>query len=72
VTDTHVNFDGLTLNREDTVQHTRLAFALVFASVQGLTLQGHVRLETSSPMFTLRHLYVGISRATSADLVSIV
>jgi hypothetical protein len=72
VTETHVNFDGLTLTREDTVQWTRLAFALVFASVQGLTLQGHVRLETNSPMFTLRHLYVGISRATSGDLVSIV
>ena len=72
VNETHVAFDGLTLTREDTVQWTRLAFALVFASVQGLTLQGHVRLETNSPNFTLRHLYVGISRATSADLVSVV
>jgi hypothetical protein len=72
VTETPVNFDGLSLTREDAVQYTRLAFALVFASVQGLTLQGHVRLETNSPMFTLRHLYVGISRATSGDLVSIV
>jgi hypothetical protein len=72
VNETHVTFDGLTLTREDTVQWTRLAFALVFASVQGLTLHGHVRLETNSPNFTLRHLYVGISRATSADLVSVV
>ena len=41
-------------------------------SCQGLTLQGRVHLcDTSSPHFELRHLYVGASRATSAELLSV-
>jgi len=50
----------------------RLAHALTFASCQGLTLQNRVRLETKSGHISTRHLYVGISRATRADLVEVV
>jgi len=28
-------------------------------------------MDTASPMFTLRHLYVGISRATAAENVEL-
>jgi hypothetical protein len=48
----------------------RLAYAVTYAGCQGLTLPGVVRLEdTDSPYFTLRHLYVGSSRATAASLL---
>ena len=47
------------------------AYALTYASCQGLTLPGVVRLDTRSNHFTLKHLYVGLSRATGADLVEI-
>jgi hypothetical protein len=45
---------------------------LTYASCQGLTLPGRLRLETGSPNMTLRHLYVGVSRATAADLVEVI
>ena len=42
------------------------------ASVQGLTLPGVVRLEdTESPVFCLRELYVGVSRANAAQIVEV-
>jgi hypothetical protein len=62
---------GLTLTLEQASRSLRLAYALTYASCQGLTLRGVVRLETDSPNFTMKHLYVGISRATSADLVEV-
>ena len=63
---------GAKLGRELVCKCTRLAHCLCYASVQGLTLPGVVRLEdTDSPMFCLRKLYVGVSRATSASLVEI-
>ena len=38
----------------------------------GLTLEGRVFLcDTESPHFTLKHLYVGSSRATSSGLLSV-
>jgi hypothetical protein len=50
----------------------RLAYAVTYAGCQGLTLQGVVRLEdTGSPYFTLKHLYVGSSRATAASLLEV-
>lgn len=61
----------LSLTPEDVVKHLRLCHALTYASCQGLTLQGRVRLECDSVHLTLRHLYVGISRATSSDLVEV-
>ena len=62
---------GLRLTHEQTVRSLRLAYALTYASCQGLTLPGVVRLETDSPNFTMKHLYVGISRATSAELIEV-
>ena len=63
--------DGAKLAFEDLVKHCRLSHAICFAGCQGLTLKGRVRLETDSPHLTLRHLYVGISRATGAPLVEV-
>jgi hypothetical protein len=62
---------GLSLTHEQAARSLRLAYALTYASCQGLTLRRVVRLETDSPNFTLKHLYVGISRATAADLVEV-
>jgi hypothetical protein len=63
---------GLRLTHEQASRSLRLAYAITYASCQGLTLRGVVRLETQSPNFTLRHLYVGSSRATAAGLVEVV
>ena len=64
--------NGATLRREQVCKCTRLAHCLCYASVQGLTLPGVVRLEdTDSPLFCLRKLYVGISRATAAENVEV-
>jgi hypothetical protein len=63
---------GIRLTHEQASKSLRLAYAITYASCQGLTLRGVVRLETTSPNFTLRHLYVGISRATAADLAEVV
>jgi hypothetical protein len=62
---------GLVLTHEQAVQSLRLCYALTYASCQGLTLPGVVRLDTESDHFTLKHLYVGLSRATAADLVEV-
>ena len=62
---------GLSLTPEQMVKHCRLCHALTYASAQGLTLPGRVRLEVDSLHMTLRHLYVGISRATSSHLVEV-
>ena len=62
---------GLTLSHLDAVRSLRLPYALTYASCQALTLKGVVRLETESSNMTLRHLYVGISRATAAALVEV-
>ncbi len=63
---------GLTLSHHDAVRSLRLPYALTYASCQALTLKGVVRLETESTNMTLRHLYVGISRATAAVLTEVV
>ena len=63
---------GLVMTHEQAVQSLRLCYALTYASCQGLTLPGVVRLDTKSDRFTLKHLYVGLSRATAADLVEVV
>jgi hypothetical protein len=63
---------GLKLSHQDAVKSLRLPYALTYASCQALTLKGVVRLETVSTNMTLRHLYVGISRATAAELVEVV
>ncbi len=72
VTEEAVLLDGITLTHPEAVKSLRLAYAMTFASCQGLTLAGRLRLETDSVHMTTRHLYVGISRATAADLVEVV
>ena len=62
--------NGAKLSHEQICKCTRLAHCLCYASVQGLTLPGIVKLEdTESPLFCLRKLYVGVSRATAAQKV---
>ncbi|MEY2711040.1 MAG: hypothetical protein RL487_823 [Actinomycetota bacterium] len=65
---THVALkDGPTLTHAAAARHLRLTYALTYAAVQGLTLDGRVRLwDTRSPHFTRRHLFVAMSRATAA------
>lgn len=54
-------------------KNLRLTYALTYASVQGLTLPGRVRLwDVASRHFTRTHLFVALSRATAASLVDIV
>ena len=63
--------NGVTLSYEQ-IGCLRLAHAITYASCQGLTLQGRVRLcETSHPAFTTKHLYVGSSRCTGAALLEV-
>ena len=47
----------------------RPSHAVTYASCQGLTLHNRVRLDLESCHLTLRHLYVGASRATSSELL---
>ena len=47
----------------------RPSHAVTYASCQGLTLHKRVRLDLESCHLTLRHLYVGASRATSSELL---
>ena len=64
--------NGAALTAEQAMKCCRLAHALCYASVQGLTLPGVVRMEDcDNPLFTLRHLYVGCSRATAHDLLEV-
>ena len=56
-------------------QHTQclaLACALTVFASQGKTLPGRVRVHTGSKYTTTRMLTVGVSRATSVDLVKVV
>ena len=63
---------GASLTHQQAFESLRLCYALTYASCcQGLTLPGVVRLDTESKHFTLKHLYVGLSRATAADLAEV-
>ena len=63
---------GQSLSHDEAVKCLRLSSAICYASAQGLTLQGIVRLEdTSNKHFTLRHLYVGASRCASCFLLEV-
>jgi hypothetical protein len=67
----------VTLSNETKVKHEqlhlclRLSHCITYASSQGLTLQGRVRLETGGAHFGIKHLYVGASRATSSALLEV-
>ena len=62
---------GASLTHQQAFESLRLSYALTYASCQGLTLPGVVRLDTQSSHFTMKHLYVGLSRGTAADLVEV-
>jgi hypothetical protein len=64
--------NGQELTHDQTVKSLRLTYALCYASCQGLTLKGVVRLFTNSLFFTKKHLYVGASRCTNYDLLEII
>ena len=65
----HVRLDNV--KQQELLRATRLSHAVTYASCQGLTLQGRVRLDLGSVHLSLRHLYVGASRATSSDLLEV-
>ena len=67
--DEHIVLEsGERLTREAAGKSLRLCHALTYASVQGLTLPGTVRLlETDHRHFTKKHLYIGASRATNHE-----
>ena len=60
------------LSHDEAIRCLRLSYAITYASSQGLTLPGIVRLDdTDNKHFGLRHLYVGASRCTSSQLLEI-
>ena len=64
---------GLTiaLSTDAAIRCLRLSYCLTYASCQGQSLAGVRLLETDSPHFTWRHLYVGASRCTSNRLLQV-
>ena len=65
--------EEITLALEQAVQDRRLSHAMTYHASQGSTLEGRMRLfDVDHPRYTLRHLYVGLSRSTSAALVDVV
>ena len=62
--------NGMRLKNQELLRATRPSHAVTYASCQGLTLHNRVRLDLESCHLTLRHLYVGASRATSSELRS--
>jgi hypothetical protein len=74
VTETEVTLEEevASLRKDTVLKCLRPSFALNYAGCQGLTLRGRLRLlETDHYHFTLKHLYVGSSRATAADLLEV-
>ena len=60
------------LSQTAAIKRLRPAWALTYASVQGLTWRGRVRLrETDHSHFVLKHLHVGSSKATAASLLQV-
>jgi predicted transcriptional regulator len=70
VTDAEV-IDFEKVKYEELHRCLRLSHCTTYASLQELTLQGRVRLETGGAHFGLKHLYVGASRATSSQLLEV-
>ena len=63
---------GQSFEPRELLKHTRLCSAITYASVQGLTLRGRIWLcDVDSPHRTMKHLYMGCSRATSSELLSV-
>ena len=63
---------GTRLTAHQAVRSLRLAYALTYPSVQGLTIPHVVRLDcTENRHWTWKHLYVGVSRCTAHDLLEV-
>ena len=60
------------LSHSFVAEKTRLGWCYTSASAQGRTLEGRVAIhDTRHPRFSIRHLTTTLSRARSAELVSI-
>ena len=60
------------IKHEEAAKVLRLAFALTYASIEGMTLPGVVRLHDGDhPRFDWRKLFVGLSRGTAANDVEV-
>ena len=63
----------ISLTHEQAKQWLRLSYAQTYASCQGTEFAGSLRLhDTESAHFSRRHLFVGLSRAKEASIVSVV
>ena len=63
---------GQAFSPQTLLHAARLAHAITYASAQSLTLQGRVWLhDTGCQHFEIRHLYMGASRATSGELLTV-
>ena len=61
------------VKHEEAARVLRLTFALTFASIEGMTLPGILRLHDGThPRMCWRKLNVGLSRGTAADNVECV
>ena len=61
------------IKHEEAARVLRLTFALTYASIEGMTLTGIVRLHDGNhPRFDWRKLFVGVSWGTGADDVEVV
>jgi hypothetical protein len=61
------------IRHEEAAKVLRLTFALTYASIEGMTLPGIVRLHDGDyPRIDWRKLVVGLSRGTGADDVEVV
>ena len=64
---------GVTLTFEQVKLWLRLSYAQTYASVQGSEFTAQLRLhDTANYFFSLKHLFVGLSRARAAKDVSVV
>ena len=61
----------MALDREEGFKCLRPAHALCYYSAQGRTLKGRVRLWLGHPRIETTHLIVGLSKATSPELVDV-
>ena len=77
ITETHVvlrvldSEQEVALLREEGLKCLRPAHALCFYSAQGRTLRGRVRLWLGHKRIETTHLFAGLSRATSPELVGV-
>lgn len=66
------DLEPVSLSLAEAAKNLRLCSAICYAAVQGLTIQGLIRLrDVKNHRFTTRHLLVGMSRATAASLVEV-